>query len=115
MKDIIKRAERACLLEIIAIPVFLWTYSPDKVIFWILLILLDSYLMKEFDVISTIKLIATSNVKPYMKRLAILQIGFMLCLVVVAFKNLPLAGYLLLNDLVIDFASFFFHMKSQEK
>ena len=50
MKKSLRDAEIVSMLEIALLPVFLYTYTPNKLIFWILIISFDSFALKKLDV-----------------------------------------------------------------
>lgn len=56
-----------------------------------------------------------SSTKEEQKMLTFLNIGILAGYTILAFKNLALAGYLVLNDLVMNAVSIFLYMKSIEK
>ena len=45
---------------------------------------------------------------------AVLEISYIACLGVMAFKNLELAGYLLVNDIVISFLAVYLYLKKKQ-
>ena len=46
--------------------------------------------------------------------LQFLEISYIACLGVMAFKNLELAGYLLVNDIVISFLAVYLYLKKKQ-
>lgn len=99
-----KQLEQMAVLEILCLPLYLYTYDILPAAFWILLILMDSYELKQLDLSSLLNQIETQEKTS--KLGIILTIGYACGLGVVAFKNIALAGILIVNELLITLASF---------
>ena len=109
-----KEAIKVCVVQLICMPLVLYTYTPEKLFFWMLLLFMDSYLLKHYHVMEFGRMMMSST-KEEQKMLTFLNIGILAGYTILAFKNLALAGYLVLNDLVMNAVSIFLYMKSIEK
>lgn len=99
-----KKMQQLAVMEILCLPLYLYAYEALEAAFWILLILIDSYELKQLD----FKLIMNTAMKPQdqqPKALLILSLGYILALGVVAFKNFALAGILIANELLLMLAA----------
>ena len=113
-EEILQEAKLVTIVELCSIPLFLFTYTDDKTFFWIILILLDSFLIKHLHIMEFGKL-SESIQKKEIEPIVILNIGVILGYTVVAFKNFPLAIYLIINDIVMDAISVFIYIQKQNK
>ena len=97
----------AATVEILALPFFYLIGKPEGLAFWVLLILLDSFLLKRLHFFTIIELQKRyTQYRRERRGLQIMQCIFMLGILILAFHSLLLAGALLLNDVVIDVLSF---------
>lgn len=108
-KDIILDIKKASIVELLCMPLFLYTYTPNLLFFWILLILMDSYILKHQHIIKVMKNIEDISKKDQ-RTIHILSFGILIAIVIIAFKNIKLAGYLLLNDIALDGISFLYDL-----
>lgn len=110
----IKKLEKLAALEILCLPLYLYAYETLEAFFWILLILVDGYELKQLD----LKLVlhaAMQTVEDQSTRvLTILSIGYACALGIVAYKNLALAGILIVNELLLMLAAFA-NVKNKDK
>ncbi len=113
-EDMIVDIKKACCVELICMPLFLYTYTPDLLCFWIILILMDSYILKHVHFIEFTKQIDKIS-KRDQNTLHALSFGILLAMIVIAFKNIKLAGYLLLNDIIIDGISILYDFNKIKK
>lgn len=114
MKKSLRDAEIVSMLEIALLPVFLYTYTPNKLIFWILIISFDSFALKKLDVEGLLPMMTSKEEMKKGRLLQFLEISYIACLGVIAFKNLELAGYLLVNDIVISFLAVYLYLKKKQ-
>ncbi len=113
-KEIILDIMKANIVELLCMPLFLYTYTPDLLFFWILLILMDSYIIKHQHIIEVMKNIEAVS-KKNQRTLHILSFGIVIAIVIIAFKNIKLAGYLLLNDIALDGMSALYDLNRTKK
>lgn len=91
------------IFDILCLPVFLYTYELLPVLFWIVLILVDSYEIKEIDIKGIIGTL--DDIQKTDKRIMILSVGYMIGIGIIAFKNFALAGILIINELLVCLVS----------
>ncbi len=114
MKKSLRDAEIVSMLEIALLPVFLYTYTPNKLIFWILILSFDSFALKKLDVEGLLPMMTSREEMKKGRLFQFLEISYIACLGVMAFKNLELAGYLLVNDIVISFLAVYLYLKKKQ-
>ena len=112
MKEI-NKMEQIAALEILCLPIFLYAYDTLEALFWILLILVDSYELKQIDVKAVMIRMEEESKKPGI--MVVLTIGYACGIGVLAFKNLPLAIILVLNELLMSLAAFVNTMNQDKK
>lgn len=98
---------KIAVFDILCLPLYLYTYELLPVLFWILLILIDSYEIKQID---THQLIQSLNqaelLDPANKKMIILTIGYAIGVGIIAFKNFAVAGILIVNEMLLSLVSF---------
>lgn len=114
MKEDIEQIRKVLIVELCSLPLFFITYTKDQLFFWIGILLLDSYILKYFD-ISKLSMIATTATKEQLRPIVVLNVGVILGFIIIAWKNFPLACYLVINDILMDVMSFFIYMKKKNK
>lgn len=111
--EVLRKALEAHLMELLLFPMLLYSYREGGFIHWIVLILVDDYIMKRNDFFSMMEIYRSDPKNSWFRHLLILE-GFMAVgLVVVAFKNWHVALLLLGNDLLLDFLSIFTREKQK--
>lgn len=96
----------ASTVEILTLPIFWWIGVTEGVLFWVVLLLLDSFLLKRMPFFAYLHIMVEPNYKKERNTLYIMSSIFFVGLAIIAFRSLPLAGALLLNDIVVDFLAF---------
>ena len=110
----VEGAIKVNLLELISLPLFLYTFSPDRIFFWIILIALDSYMVKNLNVMQFGKEFPMASKKAkeiYM----VVNIGILLGYLIIFIKNVELLGLLISNEIVMYVLSVFLYLKSIKK
>lgn len=110
----IKKLEKLALLEIVCLPLYLYAYETSEALFWILLILVDGYELKQLDLKSVLHAAMQTVEDQSTRILMILSIGYACALGIVAYKNLALAGVLIINELLLMLAAFA-NVKNKDK
>lgn len=115
MHTVYKNAMLAGTLEILSLPVFRFVGgSSNGLFFWIVLILMDSFLLRHLSFFGLLKMQRDPHYKKEKKQLFVLQILFIIGLCILVFSSWQLAGILLLNDIVVDVLSFMIAMKEKK-
>lgn len=113
MTKSLRDAEIVSMLEIALLPVFLYTYTPNKLFFWILIISFDNFALKKLDFEGLLPIMTNKEEMKKGRLLQFLEFSYILCLGVLAFKNLELACYLFMNDILISFLAIFLYLKKK--
>lgn len=104
----------AATVEVCSLPLFYLIEEPNGLAFWVVLILLDSFMLKRMDFYTLIELQNRYTIyKTQRRRLQIVECLFMAGLVILAFHSLRMAGALLLNEIVIDVLCFLQEMNEK--
>lgn len=115
MEKVFNDVMAAATVEVLALPIFRMVYMPEnELLFWIVLLLLDSFMLKRLPFFEMLKLYGDPQYKKEQKQLLVVQVLFLVGLVIIAFHSLKLAGMLLLNDLIIEFLSFISAMNEKK-
>lgn len=114
MKNLMKKAEWLALADVLMLPVFLYAYGRLELLFWIVLILYDSYVLKEVDQKDLRSLLSTDASKSS-KRVISFGICYAIALGIVAFKNWQVAVILLVNEVLMTIVAFVNLTKEDEK
>lgn len=97
----------AHFMELLLMPALLYSYRDGGVLYWIVLILMDDYIIKHQDVKGLLPLWGDERYKKDVRLLLVLE-GFMLVgIIIIAFKNWQVSAILLVNDLILDFIGIF--------
>ena len=78
-------------MELALMPALLYSYRDGGVLYWIVLILMDDYILKHQDVKGLLPLWGDARYKKE----------------IIAFKNWQVSAILLVNDLILDFIGIF--------
>ena len=94
-------------MELALMPALLYSYRDGGVLYWIVLILMDDYILRHQDVKGLLPLWGDERYKKDVRLLLVLE-GFMLVgIIIIAFKNWQVSAILLVNDLILDFIGIF--------
>ena len=114
MKEILKKAEQAYIMEFIIMGAALYIYQPTSNLHWIVIAIGDSYMISRLDIVSVVKCSLLPEYKKESIRIMILEGLFLICLVIVWFKQPTLVWILLINDIFVEFISFFKHFNGKK-
>lgn len=109
-----EEALKVCAVELLCMPLFLYTYTPEKTFFWAILIVMDGYILNHYHVMEFGRMMVESE-KEERRTLTLLNLGVVLGYMILAYKNMLLASYLVINDLMMNVFSIFLYMKSLDK
>ena len=87
----------AHLMELALMPALLYSYRDGGVLYWIVLILMDDYILRHQD----------GRYKKDIRLLLILEGCMLAGMIIIAFKNWQVSAILLVNDLILDFIGIF--------
>lgn len=106
----------ASTVEILCLPLFYSLYEPEylRFFFWVLLFALDSFMLKRLPFFELMKLYTQEGYKKERRQIIIMEVIFFVGLVILAFKNISLAGIVLLNDVIVDFLCFITAMNEKK-
>lgn len=97
---------KIAVFDILYLPVYLYTYELLPVLFWIFLIFVDSYEIKQIDAHQMIQSLDQAELlDPANKKMIILTIGYAIGVGIIAFKNLAVAGILIVNEMLLSLVS----------
>lgn len=113
VSDMFKRVKLAYFVYVMAMPLLLYAYGFEFV-FYLLLFSVDAYMLKNIDVVELVKISLGEEYKKESNQVMFYECMIIVCLVIIAFKSLELAGILLLNDIILDVVSFFLHMNAKK-
>ena len=97
----------AHLMELALMPALLYSYRDGGVLYWIVLILMDDYILKHQDVKGLLPLWQDERYKKDIRLLLILEGCMLTGMIIIAFKNWQVCAILLVNDLILDFIGIF--------
>lgn len=93
-------------MELALMPALLYSYRDGGVLYWIVLILMDDYILKHQDVKGLLPLWRDARYKKDIRLLLILEGCMLAGIVIIAFKNWQVSAILLVNDLILDFIGY---------
>ena len=102
------------IMDIVMLPVFLYTYGILEVLFWIILILYDSFTLSHMDMKQLLRSMSQPQ-NAQQRHLLIYSLCYVVALGVVAFKNFNVAGVLLGNELLMTLVAFINMTKEDKK
>lgn len=109
MKENLKKAEQAYIIEFIMMVTALYVYQPTTNFHWIVIAIGDSFMLSRLDIVSVVKCSLLPEYKKESIRIMILEGLFIIGLLIIGFKQPSLVWILIINDIFIEFVSFFMH------
>ena len=114
MKEELQQAKNVMIVELCTLPLFLITYTEDRLFFWIILLLLDSYLIKHLNIVEISMMIKEQKMEE-LRPIMVLSMGVFVGYIIICIKNLPLGLSLIVNDIIMDLVSFYMYMNKENK
>lgn len=114
MKHGLKKLEWIALSDLLMLPVYLYAYGTLEMLFWIALILYDSQMLKQLTKADLVSLFDPPHALDT-KRMSLFGLFYAIALGIVAFKNLKVAGILLVNELLMTLVAFINLSKEDKK
>lgn len=115
MNKIIENAYKAHFMELLLMPALLYTYDLNDFAYWIVLILFDQYILQHENILEVMLIIQEGSYKKEMKKIVILEICMMICLVITFIKNWRVGMIYVVNDLVLMLAEAASYGKEKNK
>lgn len=104
MKKIIENAYKAHIMELLLMPALLYTYDLGSFAYWVVLILFDQYILRHENILEMLMVFQEESCKQEIKKIVILEICMLVCLVITFLKNWRVGVIYVINDLVLMIA-----------
>ena len=104
MKKIIENAYKAHIMELLLMPALLYTYDLGSFAYWVVLILFDQYILRHENILEMLMVFQEESCKQEIKKIVILEICMLVCLVITFLKNWRVGVIYVINDLILMIA-----------
>lgn len=104
MKKIIENAHKAHIMELLLMPALLYTYDLGSFAYWVVLILFDQYILRHENILEMLMVFQEESCKQEIKKIVILEICMLVCLVITFLKNWRVGVIYVINDLILMIA-----------
>lgn len=101
MKKIIENAYKAHMMELLLMPALLYTYELGSFAYWVVLILIDQYILRHENILEMLIVFQDESYKKEIKKIVILEICMLVCLVITFIKNWRVGVIYVINDLIL--------------
>lgn len=101
MKKIIENAYKAHIMELLLMPALLYTYDLGSFAYWVVLILFDQYILRHENILEMLIVFQDESYKKEIKKIVILEICMLVCLVITFIKNWRVGVIYVINDLIL--------------
>lgn len=104
MKKIIENAYKAHIMELLLMPALLYTYELGSFAYWVVLILIDQYILRHENILEMLMVFQDESYNKEIKKIVILEICMLVCLVITFIKNWRVGVIYVINDLILMIA-----------
>lgn len=104
VKKIIENTYKAHIAELLLMPALLYTFELGNFIYWVILILVDQYILKHENILEMLTVFQEETYSKEIKKIVILEMCILACLIITFIKSWKVGVIYVANDLILMIA-----------